>query len=71
VEPQHLIYLYASDDLTRRDREAAAADWRLVRECRAAGRRPSLAVRLYARLWWASRPRAAAWTPGLFDPRSA
>ena len=23
--------------------------------------------RVYARLWWAARPRAAAWTPGLFE----
>ncbi len=71
MEPRHLIYLYAPGDHIGRDREAAAAHWRLVRECRAASCRPSLAVRLYARLWWASRPRAAAWTPGLFDPRSA
>lgn len=26
---------------------------------------PSLVVRVYARLWWASRPRAGAWAPAL------
>jgi hypothetical protein len=51
----------------RRDLEAAAAAHRRARACRAASRRPSPALRLYARLWWASRPRAAAWTPGLFE----
>jgi hypothetical protein len=71
VEPQHVIYLYASVGRIRRDREAAAADWRRARVCRGARRRPSVALRLYARLWWASRPRAAAWTPGLFGPHSA
>lgn len=29
--------------------------------------RPSRVLRLYARLWWASRPRAAAWVPTLLD----
>jgi hypothetical protein len=56
--------------LRRRELEAAAAAHRLARDCTGPAR-PSLALRLYARLWWASRPRAAAWTPGLFDPRSA
>jgi hypothetical protein len=51
----------------RGELEAAAAAHRLART----SPRPSLLLRLYARLWWASRPRAAAWTPGLFDPRSA
>ncbi len=27
--------------------------------------RPTLPLRLYSRLWWSARPRAAAWTPGL------
>ena len=55
--------------LHRREMEAAAAAHRLARDCARAARgaRPSLVLRLYARLWWASRPRAAAWTPGLFD----
>ena len=58
--------------LRRRDLEAEAAAHRLARECTRSARvvrgaRPSLVLRLYARLWWASRPRAAAWAPGLFD----
>lgn len=52
--------------LRRAELEAAAAADRRARACTPAGR-PSLALRLYARLWWASRPRAAAWAPGLFD----
>ena len=55
--------------LRRQELEAAAAAHRRARLFRAAGhRRPSRALRLYARLWWATRPRAAAWTPGLLDP---
>ncbi|TQM42816.1 hypothetical protein [Pseudonocardia cypriaca] len=58
--------------LRRRELEAAAAAHRLARQCRRApGGRPSRLLRLYARLWWASRPRASAWTPGLFGPHSA
>lgn len=55
--------------LRRKEMEAAAAAHRLRKQCRgpAADARPSPALRLYARLWWASRPRAAAWTPALFD----
>jgi hypothetical protein len=56
--------------LRRRELEAAAAAHRTARRCRGYAR-PSPVLRLYARLWWASRPRAAAWTPGLFGPRSA
>jgi hypothetical protein len=55
--------------LRREELEAAAAAHRLARRSRSA--RPSLVLRIYARLWWASRPRAAAWTPGLFGPHSA
>ncbi|WP_219413076.1 hypothetical protein [Pseudonocardia nigra] len=54
--------------LRRQDLEAAAAAHRL--RCaarRSTGTGPSCLLRLYARLWWASRPRAAAWAPGLFD----
>jgi hypothetical protein len=52
--------------LRGQEMEAAAAAHRLARECRGVRRAgPSRALRLYARLWWASRPRAAAWTPGL------
>jgi hypothetical protein len=58
--------------LHRRELEAAAASHRIARDCRrAAGRRPSPLLRLYARLWWASRPRVKSWTPGLFGPHSA
>jgi hypothetical protein len=56
--------------MRRRDMEATAAAHRLVRECARGvrpARRPSPILRLYARLWWASRPRAAAWTPDLFE----
>lgn len=49
--------------LRRRDLEAEAAAHRRRRTCR----RPSPVLRLYARIWWASRPRAAAWAPGLFE----
>lgn len=52
--------------LRRRELEAEAAAYRAARHHVA--RRPSPALRLYARLWWASRPRAAAWTPGLLEP---
>jgi hypothetical protein len=56
--------------MRRRELQTAAAAHRTARDCaRATG--PSPVLRLYARLWWASRPRAAAWIPGLFDPRSA
>lgn len=67
----HPLERHAS--LRRAELEAAAAAYRKVRDCRRAaqGRRPSWLLRLYARLWWASRPRAAAWTPGLFGPGSA
>lgn len=60
--------------MRRRELEAAAAAHRLAhRLARSCARpsRPSPVLRLYARLWWASRPRAAAWTPGLFGPHSA
>jgi hypothetical protein len=63
VDPHHLSYLHLCVDQTRQSREAAAAADRLARTCR----RPSPVLRIYARLWWASRPRAAAWTPGLFE----
>ncbi|TQM15064.1 hypothetical protein [Pseudonocardia kunmingensis] len=66
MDPHQLPYLFLHADDVRRVREAEAAHRRLVRACRGR-RRPSRVLRLYARLWWASRPRAAAWTPGLFD----
>lgn len=47
---------------------AAAAHARLVRRCRAP-RRPGPVVRLYARLWWASRPRASVWSGALLPAR--
>jgi DNA-nicking Smr family endonuclease len=43
--------------------EADAAHHRRVRTARRAGRGPSPVLRLYTRLWWASRPRVAAWGP--------
>jgi hypothetical protein len=64
VDPfQQLVHLH------RAEMEAAAAAHRLLRQRRAAlRRRPSPALRLYARLWWASRPRAEAWAPALLEP---
>jgi hypothetical protein len=53
--------------LRRRELEAEAAAYRAARRHVARGR-PSPVLRLYARLWWASRPRAAAWIPGLLEP---
>ena len=55
--------------LHRADLLAAAEHARLARSAARPSRasRPPLVLRLYARLWWASRPRAAAWTPGLFS----
>jgi hypothetical protein len=54
----------------RRELEAVAARRRLVRAAQGAGRRrgPSPLARLYARIWWASRPRARSWAPTLLDP---
>jgi hypothetical protein len=49
----------------RREMEADARVQRQLREPRALCRRPSPVLRLYARLWWASRPRV--WTPALFE----
>lgn len=51
--------------LHRQELRAAAAEHRAARGCQA--RPVPVAVRLYARLWWASRPRAATWAPALFD----
>ena len=44
------------------------ADERRLRRL-ATHRRPSLLMRVYARLWWASRPRVGSWAPALVDPR--
>jgi hypothetical protein len=41
---------------------------RLAARCRGP-RRPGPLVRLYARLWWASRPRASAWAGALLPVR--
>jgi hypothetical protein len=64
MDPHEHLYRLRGAEL-----RADAAAYRLARECRRRGRRPALPVRLYARLWWASRPRAAAWTPALFDAK--
>ncbi|WP_300019279.1 hypothetical protein [Pseudonocardia sp.] len=44
---------------------AAAAEHRLARTCRRP--RAPLLVRLYVRLWWASRPRVGTWPRMLLD----
>ena len=49
--------------IRRAELEAAATRHRRERALRRADRRPSPVLRLYARLWWASRPRVAAWGP--------
>ncbi len=58
---EHLVRLRAAQ------LHADAAEFRLARSCRRPGRRPGLALRLYARLWWASRPRVGSWSPALLD----
>jgi hypothetical protein len=47
----------------RTELEETAAQHRRQRAVRAATRGPSPLLRLYTRLWWASRPRADAWGP--------
>lgn len=57
-----------NEDLVRLHRAElldAAERHRLARAVARARRRPSPVVRLYARLWWAGRPRR--WTVALFD----
>lgn len=49
--------------IRRAEFEAAAARHRRARDARRSGSGPSPLLRLYARLWWASRPRVAAWGP--------
>jgi hypothetical protein len=56
----HLAYLRA-EELRR------AADEHRLRVLAERPARPSLLLRLYARAWWASRPRAERWTPMLLD----
>lgn len=46
------------------ERRRAADEHRLRMLAAGPGTRPSALVRLYTRLWWASRPRTAAWAPG-------
>jgi hypothetical protein len=53
----------AAAALHRRELERAAAEYRRARGCRPARPGPSPLLRLYTRLWWASRPRAGAWGP--------
>ncbi len=56
----HLAYVRA-DELRR------AADEHRLRVLAERPARPSLLLRLYTRVWWASRPRAERWTPMLLD----
>lgn len=51
--------------LHREELLAASAEHRLARTCR---RRPSPALRLYMRVWWASRPRVETWPRALLEP---
>jgi hypothetical protein len=53
--------------LHRAELEAVAAEYRLARAVRPTTG-PSPLARLYMRIWWASRPRAAHWAPRLLDP---
>jgi len=50
-----------------RDLRTDAADERMARRIRRSRRMTHVVRRGYARAWWALRPRAAAWTPGLFE----
>ncbi|MEJ3657688.1 hypothetical protein WEH80_32465 [Actinomycetes bacterium KLBMP 9759] len=45
--------------------QAAASEHRLAAAVRRSAAGPSVLLRLYARVWWASRPRAAVWAPHL------
>lgn len=47
--------------------QTAASLHRMARDARRDPRPARRIARLYARLWWASRPRAAAWAPALLD----
>ncbi|MBC8091918.1 MAG: hypothetical protein H7Y15_08265 [Pseudonocardia sp.] len=49
--------------LRRHDLLAEAAEHRVHR----AGRHPGLALRLYMRVWWASRPRVESWPRGVLE----
>ena len=51
------------------ERRRAADAHRLAMIATVRRPRPSRLLRLYARLWWASRPRAARWAPGLLELR--
>ena len=56
----HLAYLRAAE-------LRSAADAHRLRVLVDRPARPSLLLRLYTRVWWASRPRAERWTPMLLD----
>jgi hypothetical protein len=56
----HLAYLRAAD--LRR-----AAEEHRRHLLAPVPRRPPLLLRLYARAWWASRPRAERWAPSLLE----
>lgn len=51
--------------LRHEDLLAAADEHRRARACRSPT--APLALRLYARLWWASRPRVETWPRALLD----
>lgn len=51
------------------ERRRAADEHRLAMLAAASEERPSRLLRLYARLWWASRPRTAHWAPGRLELR--
>lgn len=58
---QYIAQFHAMDLRAEADRH------RLARASRpATGQRRPIAA-LYARLWWASRPRATTWAPALLD----
>lgn len=52
-----------------RDLHHEAEAHRLARGCRPPPVPRARIRRVYARLWWAARPRAAAWIPGLLEGR--
>jgi hypothetical protein len=58
MTPSHHTAMAAA---RRAELEEAATHYRRQRAVRAAARGPSPLLRLYTRVWWASRPRVDAW----------